>query len=400
MKIRKISKLLVLLLVNFSVFVGYSQINKNRLIDESLKGIIQSVEYQYFLPDEKGELDERGIVYFEDCSSIITIEPVMSCSFDKAGNITESQVFSEKEEMMLYLQHSYDENNRVTRIVYSDKSYPPNPVIETFTYDKRGNMIKQHRELEDKNILRDVIKEYNKNNKIIKEIILDIDKYQDKKRKEEVTYTYNSHNLCIRKDIVIDKNKSYIIYRYDDNKHLILQQAFVGNKLKYEYSFDYYSDEEIKTSKFDEIYNYWTDKLKGMLKGVKQSIEKTYNNEGKLIECIIKNRDINGYLLKKGNMGKNNEEKEKYVYTYDEKYNLIKKEYYKDNSLDHWDTYSFNEKGLKIQEINYLKDGEIDFYEDKTYRYDKKGNPIEEKVTNKEGKVLCLYKINYTYYGK
>ena len=93
-------------------------------------------------------------------------------------------------------------------------------------------------------------------------------------------------------------------------------------------------------------------------------------------------------------------EKEKYVYTYDKKYNLIKKEYYKDNSLDHWDTYSYNEKGLKTQEINYLKDGEIDFYEDKTYKYDKNGNPIEEKVTNKEGKVLCLYKINYTYYEK
>ena len=77
---------------------------------------------------------------------------------------------------------------------------------------------------------------------------------------------------------------------------------------------------------------------------------------------------------------------------------LIKKEFYKGTVVDRWETYSYNEKGLKTQEINYLKDGKIDFYEDKTYKYDEKGNPIEEKAVDKEGEVLYLYKINYTYY--
>ncbi|MDO4881208.1 MAG: hypothetical protein Q3983_08000, partial [Capnocytophaga sp.] len=359
----------------------------------------QSVEYQYFLPDENGELDEWGVVYFKECSARITTTPVMSCSFDEDGNIVESQVFDEENEIMLYLQHLYDENNRVKEIIYSDKSFPPHPIIETFAYDKKGNTINQHRELENKEISRDVTKKYDKNNNIIKEIILDVNKNRNIKEKKEIIYAYNSNNLCIKKDILINGKKlSYTIYKYDDSKNLILQQFFYKDKLKNEYSFAYYSNEEIKSSKFDEIYNYSTEYLKGALKGVKQEVQKTYNSDGELEEYYIKKIDINGYWLEKANIDENNNEKEKYVYTYDKKYNLIKKEYYKNNILTHWETYSYNEKGLKTQEISYLKDGKIDFYEDKTYKYDKKGNPIEEKSTNKEGNILYLYKINYTYY--
>ena len=392
-------KLLALLCANFFIFVGYSQVNKNKLIDNSLKGIIKSVEYQYFLPDEKGELDEWGVVDFEECSSIITIEPAISCSFDKAGNIIASQVFSKNYEMMLYLQYTYDKNNRVTEVVYTDKSYPPHPVVETFTYDKNGNVINEHRELENNNISRNSKKEYDKDNNILKETVLNINKYKKVKDKEEAVYTYDKNKLCLRKDIFINgKKESYITYQYDDKKNLTLQQVFYKNKLKNEYSFTYYSQQEMKSSKYDETYNYWTEGKKGNLKGVKQEIQKKYNEKGILREHYIKKIDINGYLLEKASIGDNNEAEEKYVYTYDSKYNLIKKEFYKGTVVDRWETYSYNEKGLKTQEINYLKDGKIDFYEDKTYKYDEKGNPIEEKAVDKEGEVLYLYRINYTYY--
>lgn len=209
----------------------------------------------------------------------------------------------------------------------------------------------------------------------------------------------NKNKLCLRKDIFINgKKQSYITYQYDDKKNLTLQQVFYKNKLKNEYSFTYYSQQEMKSSKYDETYNYWTEGKKGNLKGVKQEIQKKYNEKGILREHYIKKIDINGYLLEKASIGDNNEAEEKYVYTYDSKYNLIKKEFYKGTVVDRWETYSYNEKGLKTQEINYLKDGKIDFYEDKTYKYDEKGNPIEEKAVDKEGEVLYLYKINYTYY--
>lgn len=268
-----------------------------------------------------------------------------------------------------------------------------------YTYDKNGNVINEHRELENNNISRNSKKEYDKDNNILKETVLNINKYKKVKDKEEVVYTYDKNKLCLRKDIFINgKKESYITYQYDDKKNLTLQQVFYKNKLKNEYSFTYYSQQEMKSSKYDETYNYWTEGKKGNLKGVKQEIQKKYNEKGILREHYIKKIDINGYLLEKASIGDNNEAEEKYVYTYDSKYNLIKKEFYKGTVVDRWETYSYNEKGLKTQEINYLKDGKIDFYEDKTYKYDEKGNPIEEKAVDKEGEVLYLYKINYTYY--
>lgn len=158
---------------------------------------------------------------------------------------------------MLYLQYTYDKNNRVTEVVYTDKSYPPHPVVETFTYDKNRNVINEHRELENNNISRNSKKEYDKDNNILKETVLNINKYKKVKDKEEVVYTYDKNKLCLRKDIFINgKKQSYITYQYDDKKSLTLQQVFYKNKLKNEYSFTYYSQQEMKSSKYDETYNY------------------------------------------------------------------------------------------------------------------------------------------------
>jgi hypothetical protein len=58
-------------------------------------------------------------------------------------------------------------------------------------------------------------------------------------------------------------------------------------------------------------------------------------------------------------------------------------------------TYKYDEKGNKIEENIYNDDGSLAFK--KTYKYDEKGNKIESNKYNADGSLSPKYTITYKY---
>ncbi len=262
---------------------------------------------------------------------------------------------------------------------------------------------------------------YNTNNQLIGK------RYYDEYGTLRKSYKYNQRGQLIEK---VKRHGDKNIYKYDDNGNLILEERYVVallterrlyERIKYTYNDEqklvhkkttnlmYADNAMITDSKIDsngnevESVSYQKGKLIS-------NTTRTFFKNGKVKqECII-NHDDNSVetkdyddlgneiaLLSKDNKG--------HIYKAYKKYNrnrVIENEtYHIEGKKELHFIYRYNNKNKLIEKIAENKyDTETTYYSHKTFAYDKKLRIIEEKIFNKQGRLIEKVVSNYSLLGK
>jgi antitoxin component YwqK of YwqJK toxin-antitoxin module len=187
----------------------------------------------------------------------------------------------------------------------------------------------------------------------------------------EITYeAVEKFGKLTKGEIFCDESGCFVYQRKYDTK---------GNKIEENRYYSNGSLDDKYTYKYDDKGNLTEEnryKSNGSL-----DWKKTYKYDGKGNRTELNIYDSDGSLDRE------------YTYKYDDKGNLIEENYYNSNGSLSWKyTYKYDGKGNNI-EYNVYEDGSLD--SKKTYKYDDKGNCIEMTEYNSDGslKKKDTYKV-------
>jgi hypothetical protein len=270
--------------------------------------------------------------------------------------------------------------------------------ISEYSYDEWGNVVK----IEHKNGQGEVIenKEYQYNEqglkvkrKIIKVVkstgdyrwrsgTYDREELDEKRKvretlyltKGETTYHYNNDNQLVYYEKINESGKkiNWIDFEYHDNGNLKFKhfQTNRGSAKK-----NYYNKDR-KLVKQIDFGPYFGD----------EKIEKFfYDEEGNRIKIITKTIDKSGDIIDLYSS----------KYKYDKQGNKEKLEFYEEGKYDGGHNYKYDDKGNKIENVKLNKNGEIEWVE--KYKYDDKGDRSYYLKKTGEGEIIFESRYNYEY---
>ena len=358
----------------------------------NLKGKVKSIEFQYYYAvDKLGEIT-KGEVNFE--SSFM--------KFDNNGNVTE---WAGRCEHYWFATYKYNNTGKPIEIIeYNPEGEISINSIDysklglsakyIYKYDEKGNLAEEKRYGYDSLLIYKGIYKYDEKDSKIEENHYYY--HSDGKLDRKYIYKYDNKGNKIEESYSDGWLDPQRIDKYDD-KGNVIETISCDSYNNCSKSVSKYNDK----GKIIERNNYKSDGgldykhiFKYDIKG--NNVEENYyNSDGKLYSQVTYKYDEKGneieyalwkdcYKCPNGSMNYNR----KYVYKYDDGGNMIEKSEYKsDGNLQPLKGYKYDDRGNKIEEHNYYYTSDGSSNGKNIYIYDDRGNQIGKIRYEPDGRI-------------